>query len=60
MSKTVEYYLSKGCDNLSVYLDDCNCVSWDINPDIDSNVIWNNKVDLCSDSCYIDSIPVLN
>ena len=41
-----------------VYLDDRNCVSWDIDPDIDSNVVWNNKVDLCSDSCYIDSVLV--
>ena len=41
-----------------VYLDDTNCVAWDIDPDIDSNVVWNNKVDLCPDSCYIDSIPI--
>ena len=24
----------------------------------DSNVVWNNKVDLCPDGCYIDSVPV--
>lgn len=41
-----------------VYVDDAHCIAWDINPDIDSNVVWNNKVDLCPDSCYIDSIPV--
>lgn len=41
-----------------VYLDEENAVSWDINPDIDSKVVWNNKVDLCPDSCYIDSIPI--
>ena len=41
-----------------VYLDDNNCVSWDIDPQIDSNTVWNNKVDLCSDSCYVDSIPL--
>lgn len=115
MPKTVEYYLSKGCDRTiaeyyasgrkkilsvkpnadftlllvfdngekrlldikpmlekggvfspfreysnfeRVYLDDCNSVSWDIDPNIDSNVIWNNKVDICPDSCYIDSVPV--
>ena len=23
---------------------------------IDSNVVWNNKVDLCPDSCYVDSV----
>ena len=42
----------------SVYLDDCHCVSWDIDPDVDSNEVWNNKLDLCPDTCYIDSVPV--
>lgn len=41
-----------------VYLDENNCVSWDIDPAIDSNVVWNNKVDLCPDSCYVDSVPL--
>lgn len=41
-----------------VYIDDCNSVSWDIDPNVDSNVVWNNKVDICPDSCYIDSVPL--
>ncbi len=41
-----------------VYLDDCHCVSWDIDPAVDSNVVWLNKIDLCPDSCYLDSIPI--
>lgn len=41
-----------------VYIDDEHCIAWDINPDIDSNIVWNNKVDLCPDSCYIDSVPL--
>lgn len=41
-----------------VYLDEVSCVSWDIDPNMDSNKIWNNKVDLCSDSCYVDSMPI--
>lgn len=41
-----------------VYLDSEHCVSWDINPNIDSNTVWNNKVDLCPDTCYVDSIPL--
>lgn len=40
-----------------VYIDDFNAICWDINPDIDSNTVWNNKVDLCPDSCYVDSVP---
>lgn len=41
-----------------VYIDDDNCVAWDIDPEVDSNIVWNNKVDLCPDGCYVDSIPV--
>lgn len=41
-----------------VYLDDCNTVSWDIDPNVDSNVVWNNKVDISPDSCYVDSVPM--
>lgn len=41
-----------------VYVDDCHDVAWDIDPDVDSNVVWDNKVDLCPDSCYVDSIPL--
>lgn len=41
-----------------VYLDENHCVSWDIDPTVDSNLVWNNKVDLCPDGCYIDSVPL--
>lgn len=41
-----------------VYLDDEHCVAWDIDPNVDSNVVWNNKVDLCPDGCYVDSVPI--
>jgi hypothetical protein len=41
-----------------VYVDDTNCIAWDIDPNIDSSTVWSNKVDLCPDSCYIDSVPV--
>jgi len=43
-----------------VYVDEEHCIAWDINPDIDSNVVWNNKVDLCPDTCYVDSKPLHN
>lgn len=42
-----------------VYLDDCSAICWDINPAVDSNEVWSNKVDLCPDTCYVDSIPVM-
>ena len=41
-----------------VYLDDSNSVCWDKNPEIDSEVEWNNKIDLSSDVCYVDSTPI--
>lgn len=42
-----------------VYLDDAHTICWDIDPTVDSNVVWSNKVDLCPDSCYVDSVPVM-
>ncbi|MBP3481039.1 MAG: DUF2442 domain-containing protein [Clostridia bacterium] len=41
-----------------VYVDDTHCIAWDIDPSIDSDKVWNNKVDLCPDGCYIDSVPI--
>lgn len=32
-------------------------VCWDIDPNVDSNVVWNNRIDLCPDTCYINSVP---
>lgn len=43
---------------LRAYLDDCHCIAWDIDPTVDSNVVWSNKVDLCPDGCYVDSVPL--
>ena len=41
-----------------VYVDDTHCIAWDIDPNIDSDIVWNNKVDLCPDCCYVDSVPI--
>ena len=41
-----------------VYLDEQHCVSWDIDPNIDSSIVWSNKIDLCPDTCYVDSKPI--
>lgn len=42
----------------NVYLDENNCISWDKDATIDSKTEWNNKIDLCPDSCYLDSLPL--
>lgn len=41
-----------------VYVDDTHSIAWDIDPNIDSNVVWSNKVDICADACYVDSEPL--
>ena len=41
-----------------VYVDNTHCIAWDIDPSIDSNEVWSNKVDLCPDECYINSVPL--
>lgn len=42
-----------------VYVDTIgSCVAWDIDPNVDSEVEWDNKVDLCPDSCYMNSKPM--
>ena len=42
-----------------VYLDEDHSVCWDIDPNVDSNEVWNNKVDLCPDSCYVETVCLL-
>ena len=41
-----------------VFIDENGAVAWDINPDVDSSKIWNNRVDLSPDRCYMDSTPI--
>ncbi|MCD7859504.1 MAG: DUF2442 domain-containing protein [Firmicutes bacterium] len=41
-----------------VYVDDTHCIAWDIDPNIDSDKVWSNKIDLCPDGCYLDSVPI--
>lgn len=38
-----------------VFLDEVGNIAWDGDINIDSSVVWNNRIDLCSDSVYIDS-----
>lgn len=42
----------------SVYLND-GVVCWDIDPAVDSNIEWNNRIDLSPDTCYVESKPIL-
>ena len=41
-----------------VYVDSTHSISWDKDPNIDSEKVWSNIIDLCPDSSYIDSVPI--
>ena len=55
---TVFAFLADSANFKRVYLDDTGSVCWDIDPDVDSNRVWSNKVDLSADTCYLDSEPI--
>jgi hypothetical protein len=44
-------HLAAWQDFRHVYLDVRHCVSWDIDPNVDSETVWNNKIDLDPDGC---------
>ncbi len=44
-------------ENFSRAFLEFGAVCWDIDPNVDSNVVWNNRIDLCPDTCYINSVP---
>lgn len=39
-----------------VFLDEFGNVAWDIDDTVDSSVHWNNRIDLCKDALYMDSV----
>lgn len=38
------------------FLDEFGNVAWDIDETVDSSVHWNNRIDLCKDALYLDSV----
>lgn len=57
---TTMAFLSQWENFKRVYLDENHCVSWDIDENVDSRKVWSNKVDICPDVSYVDSIPVVD
>ena len=55
---TVFAFLADPDNFLRAYLDESHCVCWDIDPEVDSKKVWNNKIDISPDTCYLDSIPL--
>ena len=41
-----------------VFLDEFGNIAWDIDKELDSNIHWNNRIDLCTDSVYMASKPL--
>ena len=41
-----------------VFIDKSGNVAWDRDTSIDSNIFWNNRIDICKDSIYLDSKPI--
>ena len=42
----------------SVFIDEFGNVAWNIDDSVDSNECWENRIDICKDALYIDSIPM--
>lgn len=37
-----------------VYIDENHDIAWDRDLNVDSSVVWNNKVDVSADTCYLE------
>ena len=42
----------------SVFIDEFGNAAWDIDDSVDSKTQWENRIDICKDSLYMDSVPV--
>ena len=42
----------------SVFIDEFGNVAWDIDDAVDSKEHWENRIDICKDALYMDSIPM--
>jgi hypothetical protein len=38
-----------------VFIDEHGNIAWDRDNNIDSNIHWNNRIDICKDAIYLDS-----
>ena len=41
----------------SVFIDEFGNVAWNIDDSVDSKEHWGNRIDICKDALYMDSIP---
>ncbi|WP_253199100.1 hypothetical protein [Clostridium gasigenes] len=38
------------------FIDEYGNIAWDRDKNVDSNIYWNNRIYLCRDAVYLDSI----
>ena len=41
-----------------VFIDEFGNIAWERDKNVDSNKVWNNKINICKDSVYMDSKPL--
>ena len=41
-----------------VFIDESGNIAWDKDSSIDSTIVWNNRIDICKDSIYVNSMLV--
>ncbi|MCD8380339.1 MAG: DUF2442 domain-containing protein [Lachnospiraceae bacterium] len=41
-----------------VFINDVGNIAWNLDEDVDSSLHWENQIDICKDSAYMDSIPL--
>lgn len=41
-----------------VFIDEYGNIAWDIDKEVDSSDHWDNRIDLCKDSIYINSVSI--
>lgn len=42
-----------------VFIDEHGNIAWDKDKTVDSNAVWNNRIDICKDSLFMASTPVI-
>ena len=42
----------------SVFIDEFGNAAWDIDDSVDSKTHWENRIDICKDALYLDSVLV--
>lgn len=54
---TVFEFLADETAFARVFVDETRSICWDRDPNLDSEIFWQNRIDLCPDTCYMDSEP---